>query len=423
MDIASSGVPCAIGVGTAIVPTASNSQQFLNLEIRGLIASKDAGAIFGRGGVNIKKLRSDFKTVVQIPDCDSPERLLIVNGEPESCYQTISAVFPLIGEVSSGISEFRLLVHQSQAGAIIGRKGDRVKDLRTKHNLDIKIFSECCPSSTERIVRLKGQADSVISCIREIHGIFEAQQAAPRGQIAHYDPMNHNEFMCPEYGGFSVTGLPGENMPRNNLTSSTVYYNTPDNQQQEIMMMDARRRAAAVAAAVNAAVANSGRTGTYSSTYGETKRDFGDDCSQLCDNTDLDLLNMGSTNTNSRLYALASSNNCTNSAIQQSTMSTGGALGYNLRGPLPNSTQVTIPNYLLPAILGPNGSILRDIKCKSGTDICIITAEEMNARMAPGAPIVAIADSVINIIGNDPAIQKAQYLLQQAVKGSGLWRS
>ena len=50
------------------------------------------------------------------------------------------------------MSEIRLLIHQIYCGAIIGKGGQNVKELRQTYNLDIKIFSQCCPSSYERVV-------------------------------------------------------------------------------------------------------------------------------------------------------------------------------------------------------------------------------------------------------------------------------
>ena len=63
-------------------------------------------------------------------------------------------------------SEIRLLVHQIYCGAIIGRGGQQVKELRQTHNLDIKVFSQCCPMSHERVISLRGKVDDIIQCIK-----------------------------------------------------------------------------------------------------------------------------------------------------------------------------------------------------------------------------------------------------------------
>jgi heterogeneous nuclear ribonucleoprotein K len=45
-----------------------------------------------------------------------------------------------------------MLVHQSHAGAIIGKQGSKIKELREQTSSQMKVFQECCPQSTDRIV-------------------------------------------------------------------------------------------------------------------------------------------------------------------------------------------------------------------------------------------------------------------------------
>jgi heterogeneous nuclear ribonucleoprotein K len=51
-----------------------------------------------------------------------------------------------------------MLVHQSHAGAIIGKQGSNIKELREATGAQIKVFQECCPQSTDRIVLLTVEA-------------------------------------------------------------------------------------------------------------------------------------------------------------------------------------------------------------------------------------------------------------------------
>ena len=45
-----------------------------------------------------------------------------------------------------------MLVHQSHAGAIIGRGGSKIKELRDETKSQLKVFQDCCPGSTDRIL-------------------------------------------------------------------------------------------------------------------------------------------------------------------------------------------------------------------------------------------------------------------------------
>lgn len=93
-----------------------------------------------------------------------------------------------------------MLLHQSQAGCIIGRSGDKIKDLRLKHNLDMKVYSDCCPQSTERVCQMKGRPNDILNCMREILDLLDA--APPKGVTSLYDPINYQEQDASNYGGF-----------------------------------------------------------------------------------------------------------------------------------------------------------------------------------------------------------------------------
>ena len=62
--------------------------------------------------------------------------------------------------------EIRILVYQIYCGAIIGKGGQHVKELRQTYNLDIKVFSLCCPLSHERVISLRGKVEDIIECIK-----------------------------------------------------------------------------------------------------------------------------------------------------------------------------------------------------------------------------------------------------------------
>ena len=95
-----------------------------------------------------------------------------------------------------------MLVHQSQAKYVIGRGGDEIKDLRIKHNLDMKVYSECAPMSTERVCQMKGTQADIVACLKEVIGLLES--APPHDKAHLYDPINFNEFRSIQYGGFVI---------------------------------------------------------------------------------------------------------------------------------------------------------------------------------------------------------------------------
>merc|ERR1719454_324680 len=82
--------------------------------------------------------------------------------------------------------ELRMLVHQSRAGAIIGFKGQTIKELREQSGAKLNVFQEVCPHSTDRMCTVKGQPDVVRSCLVKILNVLET--VPPRGPTQDYDP-------------------------------------------------------------------------------------------------------------------------------------------------------------------------------------------------------------------------------------------
>ncbi|KAL6255371.1 hypothetical protein P5V15_013709 [Pogonomyrmex californicus] len=114
-------------------------------ELRLLIPSKVAGSIIGKGGQNITKLRSQYKASIIVPDCPGPERVLTISSDLPTVLQVLNEVVPNLEETrfqngsrhGSDEIDVRMLVHQSQAGCIIGKGGLKIKELREQSLPDI----------------------------------------------------------------------------------------------------------------------------------------------------------------------------------------------------------------------------------------------------------------------------------------------
>jgi hypothetical protein len=68
-----------------------------------------------------------------------------------------------------------MLVHQSRVGAIIGRAGSKIKELREMTGSNLKVFKEVCPGSTDRILlitmeqsRMADTVDTIIEFLKEV---------------------------------------------------------------------------------------------------------------------------------------------------------------------------------------------------------------------------------------------------------------
>uniref|UniRef100_A0A9J7XDY4 Heterogeneous nuclear ribonucleoprotein K n=2 Tax=Cyprinus carpio TaxID=7962 RepID=A0A9J7XDY4_CYPCA len=175
------------------------------VELRVLLQSKNAGAVIGKGGKNIKALRTDYNASVSVPDSSGPERILSVSADIETIGEILLKIIPTLEEYQhySGTDfdcELRLLIHQSLAGGIIGVKGAKIKELRENTQTTIKLFQECCPHSTDRVVLVGGKPERVIECIKVILELIA--EAPIKGRAQPYDPNFYDETY--DYGGFTM---------------------------------------------------------------------------------------------------------------------------------------------------------------------------------------------------------------------------
>uniref|UniRef100_A0A7N6B623 Heterogeneous nuclear ribonucleoprotein K n=1 Tax=Anabas testudineus TaxID=64144 RepID=A0A7N6B623_ANATE len=327
------------------------------VELRVLLQSKNAGAVIGKGGKNIKALRTDYNASVSVPDSSGPERILSVNASIDVIGEILLKIIPTLEEYQhySGIDfdcELRLLIHQSLAGGIIGVKGAKIKELRENTQTTIKLFQECCPHSTDRVVLVGGKPERVIECIKVI---LELVSEAPiKGRAQPYDPNFYDETY--DYGGFTmlfeergrrpIGGFPirvrggFERMP-------PVRGNRP---------------------------------------MPPSRRDYDDMSPRRGPPPPLSRGGRGGSRAR-------------NLPLPPPPPPRGGGSYSDIGGPV-ITTQVTIPKDLAGSIIGKGGQRIKQIRHESGASIKI------------DEPLEGSEDRIITITGTQDQIQNAQYLLQ-----------
>jgi len=195
--------------GSGLTPNGTSGGNFdrsgPRMELRVLINTKNAGAIIGKGGSNIKRLRDSYKAGVTVPDCSGPERILTISADLSTALEVLLDVVPRLDDYKDHSDlnfdcEVRILVHQSQVGSIIGRAGGKIKELREVTGTNIRVYSQCCPLSTDRVIQITGKPDLVSDTIQQIIEI--ATSAGIKGSVQPYDPYHFDDFNAPEYGGF-----------------------------------------------------------------------------------------------------------------------------------------------------------------------------------------------------------------------------
>ncbi|CDW54841.1 Heterogeneous nuclear ribonucleoprotein K [Trichuris trichiura] len=223
-----------VGANDAVKRVRDLGNQLL---VRLLIPSRAAGAVIGKGGSFIQYLRSEVSrlflsilgspaassrknAVINLPDSDNPERVVYISSN--DMLNIVSCVAEIIPKLEEGRyspeSELRVLIHHSQAGAVIGRAGFKINEIRESTGANIKVFTDCAPMSSDRVVQFSGSRDAIVNALFEVTKLCQAVylescarmdlsiasflKTPIRGVDQPYDPVNYDLDVVCSYGGF-----------------------------------------------------------------------------------------------------------------------------------------------------------------------------------------------------------------------------
>lgn len=366
-----------------------------HVELRVLMRSSTSGAIIGKSGTNIKRLREQFKASVSIPDCHGPERILTISADLGTSLEILRDSLPRTAEdraqeregPGKGEMEVRILIHQSQAGGVIGKGGSRIKEIREATKANIKVFAACCPNSSDRVVLISGALDHVIDTVQQVWEI--ANEAGVKGATQPYDPNYFDEFLAPEYGGYG--GAQGRD---GGGGGGGGYGGRGDGMGMPPWGGPGGGMRGGMRGPPRGGMRGGGGGGMpppprgMPPPRGGMNRGGYDDNPRYRGNSGMDRMDrMDRGGHGLPDPTFAGQPNTANSTGEQT------------------SQQVSIPKDLAGAIIGPQGTRVRAIRAQSGAQIII-------GKSDPGAT----EDRVITINGTEEQIQNAQYLMQMAVR-------
>lgn len=312
--------------------------------------------------------------------------------------------------------ELRLLVHQSQAGCVIGRAGFKIKELREKTGAQIKVYSQCAPESTERVVAIGGKPKVVVDCIDTIHELLKS--APPKGPNQPYDPMYWDEFMVPEYGGYTAAeggrgkGGPRGAPPGRGMGMGGGMRGGRGGMGRMGMGGGSGMRGGMGNMGGGMGMRGGGMGGRGNRGGGMMRGNMGGNRGGIMGRRGMGGgmgMGMGSGSGGGGFggdgfgggfddgYDGGFGGGMNQNFAQDNTGDMGQMFGEN-------STQVTIPKDLAGAIIGKGGTRIQEIRRQSQAQIVI------------DEPLAGSNDRIITITGNPEQIQNAQYLLQMSVK-------
>ena len=145
-----------------------------------LVPNAAAGALIGNSGATIRELMQRFQAEIRLSRHGdyfpgTSERVCVITGDVDNVCSVTEYVFQATKKEaehnkSSGIddkrcSQLQMVVSHIAAGMIVGKGGEKVKQISEDSGARIKITrkEECHPSVSERIVYVEGSPNQVLS--------------------------------------------------------------------------------------------------------------------------------------------------------------------------------------------------------------------------------------------------------------------
>lgn len=157
--------------------------------VRFLIENTQVGAIIGKGGSNVSRIREEtgvFLSILKTDIKQVSERIMMMKGDSATIGSAVSAVAQNLRDSHTirnntadsstdiGSTSIRLLVHRAACGAIIGKAGATIKETQQECGVRIQISNDPLPNSTDKAVtitgtpaQLKGAMQRILDQLRE----------------------------------------------------------------------------------------------------------------------------------------------------------------------------------------------------------------------------------------------------------------
>uniref|UniRef100_A0A8C7ZDS2 Vigilin n=1 Tax=Oryzias sinensis TaxID=183150 RepID=A0A8C7ZDS2_9TELE len=117
--------------------------------------------LIGKGGVNINRIKEMHKVTVRIPPDNEKSNLIRIEGDPQGVQEAKKELLELASRMENERTK-DLIIEQRFHRAIIGQKGEKIKEVRDKFPEVIINFPD--PAHKSDIVQLRGPRTEVEKC-------------------------------------------------------------------------------------------------------------------------------------------------------------------------------------------------------------------------------------------------------------------
>jgi len=169
-----------------------------------LLRNRDVGQVIGKGGVKVKAIRAASGAFVNIVSLipNTFERIIEVQGEVEDVTEAIKMIANALSEDRPYIT---ILAERRNLGAVIGKGGETINQIRDETQAVIDIEKECIGNSSQKEIKIRGEPEPVAQAIEAIvmllsegkNPVRMAYVPLPAGMAAQAD----YNMMPPRYRG------------------------------------------------------------------------------------------------------------------------------------------------------------------------------------------------------------------------------
>ncbi|ODV92770.1 hypothetical protein CANCADRAFT_49013 [Tortispora caseinolytica NRRL Y-17796] len=225
--------------------TADQYQQ-VQLTLRAVVSSKEAGVIIGKAGRTVASLRdaTGVKAGVSKPIPGVHDRILTVSGHINAIAEAYAMIADFLINASPsdysslstpGTATIRLLISHNQMGTIIGRQGAKIKSIQESCKVRMTASKEMLDQSTERVVEVQGATDGMRAAIWEIAKCLVDDWQHAAGTVF-YQPGTRSSKVSSSANGATASSSSAAN--RNSPNGSSDAEEEPELETQNISIPD-----------------------------------------------------------------------------------------------------------------------------------------------------------------------------------------
>lgn len=175
--------------------------------------------LIGPRGCIVRRLRQESGAKISITDGACQDRIITVTGSVDNVCTAYNFMCRSLEDyiINSQRMEgaptplvIKLIIPATHCGSIIGKGGCKIKEIRDLSNANVQVASEMLPMSTERVVAVTGNPDTISQAIYQICMVLiECTMQIVKGAVIPYEPKALNPGPVILSGGQAYT-LHGE---------------------------------------------------------------------------------------------------------------------------------------------------------------------------------------------------------------------